>query len=148
MDTQLLEAKLDQLLHILSETEGWLEVPVESFVQDTKLVRACQRNLQLLVEYASDINGILVLEFGKKAPRSYRDSFTVVFDMEFASTLPDADRSALLASVDWRNSLIHEYEPEENSETFYRKLEDFLAAYRSYARVVHARFAQRAEPDA
>ena len=58
MQDELLNAKLNQLLHVLTETEEWLRVPAEAFGNDTKLVRACQRNLQLLVEYASDINGV------------------------------------------------------------------------------------------
>jgi uncharacterized protein YutE (UPF0331/DUF86 family) len=140
MDNQLLEAKLSQLLHILRETAEWLGVPGETFCRETKLVRACQRNLQLLVEYASDINGILILEFGKKAPGSYRESFSSVFDMDFASTLSATDRDELLASVDWRNDLIHEYEPEQSSETFYRVLKEFLVAYRNYAQLIHGRF--------
>jgi uncharacterized protein YutE (UPF0331/DUF86 family) len=134
MDRTLLDVKLNQLLHVLSETEGWLSVSSEAFAQDIKLVRACQRNLQLLVEYASDVNGILVLEFGTKAPGSYRESFTAVFAMDVAAALSDADRAALLASVDWRNSLIHEYEPEGSSGVFYAKLKEFLTAYRNYAR--------------
>jgi uncharacterized protein YutE (UPF0331/DUF86 family) len=140
MDNQLLEAKLNQLLHILTETEGWLAVSAEAFSQEIKLVRACQRNLQLLVEYASDINGILILELGRKAPGSYRESFAAVFGMDFASILSEADRAALLASVDWRNDLIHEYEPEESNEAFYGKLKEFIAAYRTYARLIHSRF--------
>jgi uncharacterized protein YutE (UPF0331/DUF86 family) len=140
MDNQLLDAKLNQLIHILTETEGWLAVSSEAFSKETKLVRACQRNLQLLVEYASDINGILILELGKKAPGSYRESFTAIFDMEFASTLSQADRAALLASVEWRNDLIHECEPEESNEAFYVKLKEFIAAYRTYARLIYSRF--------
>jgi uncharacterized protein YutE (UPF0331/DUF86 family) len=142
MDNQLLGAKLNQLIHILAETEGWLGVPAESFGRDVKLVRACQRNLQLLVEYASDINGILILESGTKSPGSYRESFTAAFGMDFASALAEGDRDSLLASVGWRNNLIHEYEPEESNETFYLKLKEFLGAYRNYARAVHANFAQ------
>lgn len=142
MNNELLEAKLNQLLHVLSETEDWLAVSPEDFSHDTKLVRACQRNLQLLVEYASDINGILVLELGKKAPASYRESFTAVFAMAFAPGLGDADRNALLASVDWRNELIHEYAPAESHAVFHAKLKEFIAAYRNYAKLIHNRFVQ------
>jgi uncharacterized protein YutE (UPF0331/DUF86 family) len=138
MPNELLDAKLNQLLHVLSETDEWLEVPPDAFGKDTKLVRACQRNLQLLVEYAADINGILILERGTQPPRSYRESFTEVFGMPIAAALPAADREALLTSVDWRNELIHEYEPSENNDAFYAKLKDFTRAYREYARVIHA----------
>src|SRR5277367_2025361 len=100
MEKELFEAKLNQLLQILRETESWLEVPLADFSGDTKLIRACQRNLQLLVEYASDINGILILEGNQKVPGSYRESFSVVFGMDAASALSRADRDALLASVD------------------------------------------------
>lgn len=138
MDDVLITTKLNQLLHILTETEGWLSVAPPAFANDTKLVRACQRNLQLLVEYASDINGILVLQSGQKPPASYRQSFASAFLMDFAKGLSEADRNLLLASVDWRNNLIHEYEPAESSDVFYAKLKEFLGAYRQYARAVHA----------
>ena len=50
MEKELSEAKLNQLLQILKETESCLAVPLADFSRDTKLIRACQRNLQLLVE--------------------------------------------------------------------------------------------------
>jgi len=137
MEKELLEAKLNQLLRILRETESWLAIPLADFSKDTKLIRACQRNLQLLVEYASDINGILILEGKQKVPGSYRESFTVVFGMDIASELSRADREALLASVEWRNELIHEYEPEGSHEAFYAILKQSLVAYRNYAQAMH-----------
>lgn len=140
MDQDLLGVKLNQLLHIVSETEAWTAAPLEDFKRDTKVVRACQRNLQLLVEYASDINGLLILEFANKAPGSYRESFTQVFTMDIGIALSSQTRAALLASVDWRNELIHDYEPAESHETFYAKLKEFLAAYRDYARAIHDGF--------
>jgi uncharacterized protein YutE (UPF0331/DUF86 family) len=140
MDRTLLNVKLNQLMRILTETEDWLQVPVVNFAHDVKLVRACQRNLQLLVEYASDINGILVLELGTRVPGSYRESFTSVFAMDALAGLSEQDRAALLASVDWRNDLIHEYEPAESHELFYTKLKEFLIAYRDYVRVIHRSF--------
>jgi uncharacterized protein YutE (UPF0331/DUF86 family) len=140
MDHDLLDVKLNQLVHVLRETEGWLTVPSEEFGRDTKLVRACQRNLQLLVEYASDINGILVLELGTKVPGSYRESFAAVFAMDVVTGLSVEDRAALFASVDWRNDLIHEYEPAESNDVFYTRLKEFLTAYRNYAAGIHHRF--------
>jgi uncharacterized protein YutE (UPF0331/DUF86 family) len=140
MDNRLLEVKLNQLLHVIAETEGWTALPVEDFSRDTKLIRACQRNLPLLVEYASDINGILALEFGTKTPGSYRESFAAVFAMDVGTALSAIDRAALFASVDWRNDLIHEHEPAESHDEFYTKLKEFLPAYRNYARAIHGRF--------
>ena len=137
MEKELFEAKLNQLLQILRETESWLEVPLADFSRDTKLIRACQRNLQLLVEYASDINGLLILEGSQKVPGSYRESFAVVLTMDIASALSRDDREALFASVDWRNELIHEYEPRASNEVFYASLKQSLVAYRHYAEAVY-----------
>jgi uncharacterized protein YutE (UPF0331/DUF86 family) len=137
MDHDLLDVKLNQLVHVLRETEEWLTVPSSEFGRDTKLVRACQRNLQLLVEYASDINGIFVLELGTKVPGSYRESFAAVFALDVLKGLSALDRMALFASVDWRNDLIHEYEPAESNDVFYARLKEFLAAYRNYAAAIH-----------
>lgn len=140
MDEELLRVKLNQLAHVLRETEGWLDVPAGAFGRDTKLVRACQRNLQLLVEYASDINGMLVLATGAKPPASYRESFSSAFTIYGVESLSAVDRASLLASVDWRNDLIHEYEPSESNDIFYAKLKEFLVAYRRYAVAIHERF--------
>lgn len=140
MDHDLLDVKLNQLVHVLRETEGWLAVQADEFGRDIKLVRACQRNLQLLVEYASDVNGILALEFGKKVPGSYRESFATVFAMDPLTRVSAEDRVALFASVDWRNDLIHEYEPAASNDVFYTKLQEFLIAYRNYARAIRDRF--------
>lgn len=136
MDKNLLETKLAQLVYILEETERWLAVTPEEFSKDTKLVRACQRNLQLLVEYGSDINGLLVLELGNKVPGSYRESFSAVFGMDVGAAVSEADRRALLDSAEWRNNLIHEYDPEESDEEFYSQLKLFLGAYRAYAKIM------------
>ena len=57
MEKELVEAKLNQLLRILSETERWLAVPLADFSQDTKLIRACQpdyRFHRLLVSAGQD----------------------------------------------------------------------------------------------
>ena len=49
--------------------------------------------------------------------------------------LSRADRDALLASVDWRNELIHEYEPEASNDVFYATLKESLVAYRPTRRL-------------
>ena len=85
MENELVQAKLNQLLQIPGETGSWLAVPLAEFSRDTKHIRAWQRNLQLLAEYASDINGILILEGDQKVPGSYGESFTVVFGMDVTS---------------------------------------------------------------
>lgn len=136
MSTQLLAAKLAQLVHITRETEEWLRVSASAFGADTKLIRACQRNLQLLVEYASDINGIVILDLGKKAPESYRQSFLEVFSQPAMAGLGRVMEKRLLDSVKWRNVLIHEYEPEGDHRVFYDSLKKILVAYQRYARCV------------
>ncbi len=57
--------------------------------------------------------------------------------MDVASALSLVDRDALLASVDWRNELIHEYEPEASNETFYAILKQSITSYRHYAEAIH-----------
>ena len=57
--------------------------------------------------------------------------------MDVASALSRDDREALFASVDWRNELIHEYEPHASNEVFYASLKQSLVAYRHYAEAVY-----------
>lgn len=72
---ELIQKKLEQIGAFIAELHTWTARPFAEFVANTALVRASERNFQLMVEIASDINAKILIAKTKKAPDTYRDSF-------------------------------------------------------------------------
>lgn len=97
-------------------------------------IRAAERNFQLIVDLASDINTHILLERGKKTPDTYRQSFV---ESAVVLSIKDTTARKLALSAGLRNILVHEYDFEEDYEQFYRSVKELLPAYREYMQVVH-----------
>lgn len=125
--------KIEQIQGLLKELDIFVGRSFGEFDDDISLVRASERNLQLIVELASDINtAILIGELGK-TPESYRQSFG---NLEKAGILRGEYVTQLFNSVKLRNILIHEYEFDENFEIFYTSLKKIIPAYREYTKAI------------
>ena len=114
------------LLHELSEL---LSRPFGSFQDDTIAIRAAERDFQLIVDLASDINTHILVERGKPTPDTYRQSFS---DLIREGILPKELAHPLIASAQVRNILVHEYDFEEDYNLFYESAKKFLPAYQEY----------------
>jgi uncharacterized protein YutE (UPF0331/DUF86 family) len=126
--------KLEQMSELLAELEGLLGRAQDEFVRDRIVARAAERDFQLLVNLAVDVNLYLIAERARTTPDSYRESFLAlvalgILEHPLADTL---GRSARL-----RNVLVHEYDFDTDVELFYRSAREFLEPYRRYARQVH-----------
>ncbi len=119
---------------LLRELTEWSSADFAEFNRTTTLVRSCERNLELLVELASDINAAIVLDKQNKTPDSHKDSFLWLNKLGFISeNLCDK----LLDSVKLRNGLAHEYEFELNNRKFYDSIKnDFIPAYTEYLKKI------------
>ncbi|KKR77426.1 MAG: hypothetical protein UU22_C0044G0008 [Parcubacteria group bacterium GW2011_GWA2_40_8] len=76
MSKELILKKVEQIKQLLDELGIFLAKSHEDFLKDTVVIRASERDFQLIVELASDINTHILLEKGKKTPDSYKQSFT------------------------------------------------------------------------
>ena len=114
------------LLHELAEL---LSRPFESFKDDTIAIRAAERDFQLIVDLASDINTHILIERGKSTPDTYRQSFS---DLAQEGVIPKELVHPLIASAQVRNILVHEYDLEEDHKLFYESAKKFLPAYQKY----------------
>lgn len=126
--------KLEQMLELLGELESLLARPYPEFESDKIVCRAAERNFQLLVNLAVDVNLYLVAERTGKTPDSYRQSFVElarigVLERTLAETL---GRSAQL-----RNILVHEYDFDVDVGMFYRSVREFLGPFRQYMQAIH-----------
>lgn len=134
MPNELILKKLEQIEELLDELTEFLTSSFEDFKQSTKNIRAAERNFQLIVDLASDINTQILLEKGKKTPDTYRQSFTA---LGAAGILPAELAEELSTSASLRNILVHEYDFEEDYKKFYDSAKRFIPIYRNYLKEVH-----------
>lgn len=133
MSKELILKKLEQMKELLAELGKLLATPLERFADDLKTIRAAERNFELVVEVASDINTQLLLDAGKKTPDTYKGSFIALKKEGVIS----AELTAMLVtSAKLRNILIHEYDFEEDYKLFYREAKKVMPAYERYIRAV------------
>ena len=78
MGNEVIEKKVEQMQSLLRELEQWTSFDYATFDGDVKLVRSCERDLELLVELAAHVNAMLILQKQGKTPDSYRESFQLL----------------------------------------------------------------------
>lgn len=134
MPAEIIAKKLEQIKELLAELSRILDTPIESFQRDLVAIRAAERNFQLIVELASDINTQILVERGSKTPDTYKQSFS---DLVRLNVLSSDLAKVLTTSAQLRNILVHEYDFEEDYERFYKSAKDFIPAYQGYARQIN-----------
>lgn len=135
MSKELILKKIEQLKELLAELGRLLETPLEHFANDLTTIRAAERNFELMVEAASDINTQILLDSGRKTPDSYKGSFIA---LKKEGVLTDALTAQLVTTAKLRNILIHEYDFEEDYKLFYVEAKKSLPTYKEYIRSVMA----------
>jgi len=133
MSKELILKKIEQLKELLAELARLLEMPLSGFTNDLKTIRAAERNFELMVETASDINTQLLLDAGKKTPDTYKQSFS---ELKKEGVLTETLTKKLVPSAKLRNILVHEYDFEDDYERFYHSARASLPAYHEYIRAI------------
>jgi uncharacterized protein YutE (UPF0331/DUF86 family) len=126
--------KLEQMAALVSELHSLLERPLDQFLADRIAARAAERDFQLLVNLAVDINLYLLAERSRSTPDSYRESFLALVP---AGVLERSVAEPLARSARLRNVLVHDYDFDTDVELFHRSARGFLEPYRQYMRAVH-----------
>lgn len=134
MGNDIILKKLEQIKELINELERLLNVSLEMFIKDLVVVRAAERNFQLIVDTASDINTQILIERGGKTPDTYRESFIAlekegILSHEFVQKLAESARV--------RNILVHEYDFEEDYEKFYHAAQSHVPAYHQYIKIIY-----------
>ena len=134
MGKEIIEKKLEQIQSLLKELAEWTSVDFAAFDRTVTLVRSSERNLEMLVELAGDINAAIVLEKQGKTPDSYKDSFLWLKKM---GLIEEVLCNKLIDSVKLRNGLVHEYEFELNNRKFYDSInKEFIPGYNEYLQLI------------
>lgn len=134
MGNEIIEKKSEQIHSFLKELAEWTDVDFETFDRTVTLIRSSERNLELLVELASQINSAIILQKQGKTPDTYKDSFSWLNKL---GIIEESLCKKLIDSVKLRNGLVHEYDFELNNRKFYDSIKnDFIPAYIEYLKAV------------
>ena len=129
MSHDLIIKKLEQMKILLTELKSLLALSFSDFKNAFTNIRSAERNFQLIIELASDINAHVIAEMGVETPDTYRDSFKKMGQLKILreESLPNYIKSSNL-----RNILIHEYDFDEDNFIFYNSAKEFIPLYDEY----------------
>lgn len=132
LDTTLIKQKVEHILAYVDELKPLSRMSYEDFVKDIRNVRTAERDLQLMVDTAVDINNHIIIAGGSTPPNDYFESFTKLSEQGVLSK-DFAERIAQSAGL--RNRLVHEYE-EINLSILFRDLGSDIKDYIQYCKQV------------
>ena len=133
MGNEVITRKLYQMQKLLAKLNTILDRPKEEFLKNEYYVGTAERNFQLIVNLAIDINGIIITSKNNNLPDTYYQSFLELGK----SDLIDDETAALLAeSAKVRNILVHEYNLDDDPEKFYESAKRMIPAYEQYVKAI------------
>ena len=133
MGIEIIYKKLEQMKVLLDELEMLLGKPFSATHLDMINIRAAEREFQLIVELASDINTTILIDKTGETPDSYRASFS---NLAKLGIFKEQTLLKLVTSARLRNILVHEYDFDEDYQKFYESTKEFTPAYREYIEVI------------
>lgn len=128
IEKRLIKRKLTKLKEYLKELRPFSEISLQDYVGDYKNKRTVERDIQLIVECACDINNHILVETQERPPQDYYSSFT---DLSKFKVLPQNFASTLAETAGLRNRLVHEYE-EIKDKIVYENIRNVLRLYKKY----------------
>jgi len=140
MLSNIIIKKIEQMSGLLEELQEILGVSFTEFKSAFRNVRSAERNFQLVIELASDINAQIIADMKVQIPDTYKESFRKMAELKILEekSLPDFLRSSNL-----RNILTHEYDFDEDNFIFYKSAKDFIPLYENYIRIIRGYLASR-----
>jgi len=132
LDKIAIEQKLTALAEYLDELEQISQYSYQEYKANFQIKRTVERLIQLVVECATDINGLLITGLGEVPPRDYFSSFIVLGDL---GVLPTGFAETLAPTTAIRNRLVHEYETVDE-RLVYAGVKPILEEFTQYAELV------------
>lgn len=129
MSHDLIIKKIEQMKILMTELGELLTLSFSEFKSRFTNIRSAERNYQLLIELASDINAHLIAELGGETPDTYRESFKKMTELDVLDKKHITD---FIKSSNLRNILIHEYDFDEDNFIFYKSAKEFMPLYEYY----------------
>lgn len=133
VDNMVICKKLKQLASYYQELEQIAAgLTFENYQNQIVLKRAIERDIQLIVECATDINNMILKQLSKGPAKDYFNSFIDLADNQVI----ESDFALKLApSTGLRNILVHEYEKIDDQIVF-KSITNVLTFYRQYLQII------------
>ncbi len=103
----VIRRKLVKISEYLGELEPITKFSPEEYRQNYFTRHTAERLIELIVEAAVDINGLIAVELGEAPPQTYYSSFLKLGEM---GIVPEALANKLAPFAGLCNRLVHEYE--------------------------------------
>lgn len=133
VDSLIICKKVNQLALYFREFEQMVDtLTLETYQNQVLTKRAVEREIQLIVECATDINNMILKKLKIGPARDYFNSFldlaeNQVLEMDFALKIAP--------STGLRNILVHEYEKIDDGIVF-QSIANILSYYRQYLKII------------
>lgn len=132
LDAALIRRKLAALLKYLNELQPLAQATLADYEAKYVERHAAEKLTELIVEYATAINRVILEDLNQLPPQTYYNTFV---EMERLSIIPANLTPPLASATGLRNRLIHRYDEIDNSTVYY-SLKPLLKNYRRYARLI------------
>ena len=106
-DKLLVEGKFENLREYLLEVEEILKSNDAMIASDFRLLRALERNFQLIVDEILDVNIHFIRELDLKTADDFQSTFVILAE---GGVLPVDFATRIAPIVGLRNALVHRYE--------------------------------------
>ncbi len=134
LDETLIRRKLASMLEHLSVLEPLTQISLADYHKDAIRRHATEKLVELVVEFASDVNRAILQGLDKTPPQTYYNSF---WELSQLGILPTSLMPRLASATGLRNRLVHRYEY-INNETVYHSLKPLVRNYREYGELIEA----------
>ena len=128
VDETLILRKLSELEEYYRQITEYDKVTVKQYADDWKIQRIIERTLQMMIETCVDIAGHIISDKGYRVPKSYSDTFKVLYDENIVSARLF---NALEKMAKFRNIVVHHYD-NVDAEIVVGVLEKDLKDFMSY----------------
>ena len=142
LDERFVRQKLSLLIARLDELAPLVDRTLEEYKADHVSRYATERLIELVVEYATDINRHVVEAAGAAPPQTYFGTFE---EMGKLGVIPQDAAGRVGGTTGLRNRLVHGYETVSH-EIVYRSLQPLLRYYRQYVGWLDAYLSQQSAP--
>ena len=88
VDKTLILRKLSELDEYCKQIKEYDKITVVQYSGDWKIERIIERTLQMMIETCVDIASHIIADKGYRVPKSYSDTFKVLYDEKIVKTAP------------------------------------------------------------
>lgn len=132
VDEALILRKLAELDQYYSQLKEYENTTADQYSEDWKVQRIIERTLQMMIETCADIAGHIISDKGFRIPKSYADTFKVLFEEKIL----DRKLYTVMEKIaKFRNIVVHHYD-KVDAEIVTAIIKNDLADFISYKEAI------------